>query len=294
MRLRLSREANFEFVGAPLQNAHQTYTETKAYFAELDSLKDELGLSFVALGHHPQHSRQEIPWMPKGRYNVMRAYMPGRGSLGLDMMQRTSAIQVTADFADEADMVQKFRVALALQPIVVALFANSPFKNGRVGEFLSHRAAVWGDTDPDRCGTLPFVFEDGMGFERYTDYVLDVPMYFVIRDGQYVDASGLSFRDFLNGRLSVLPGELPTIEDWVSHLSTVFPQVRLKQFLEFRGADAGDAVNRGTSPRCTLGRFALRLTVSRPSLGPSSGLDSGRGARAGGGCRTRWFQDTFS
>lgn len=234
----------FEFVGAPLQNAHQTFAETKAFYTELHSMADELGLSFLALGHHPKHSRQEIPWMPKDRYKVMRAYMPSRGDLGLDMMQRTSAIQVTADFADEADMVKKFRVALALQPIVVALFANSPFKDGRIGDSLSHRAATWTDTDPDRCGTLPFVFEDGMGFERYTDYVLDVPMYFVIRDGKYIDASGLSFRDFMKGRLPVLPGQFPTITDWVNHLSTVFPQVRLKQFLEFRGADAGDAVNR--------------------------------------------------
>ena len=182
--------------------------------------------------------------MPKERYKLMRAYMPSRGSLGLDMMQSTCALQVTADFASEADMVRKFRVALALQPIVVALFANSPFVDGRIGDYLSCRAATWNDTDPDRCGSLPFVFENGMGFERYTDYVLDVPMYFVLREGRYIDASGLSFRDFLDGRLSVLPGQRPLLSDWVSHLSTVFPQVRLKQFLEMRGADAGDTVNR--------------------------------------------------
>lgn len=234
----------FEFVGAPLQNGHQTHAETRAYYAELELLTRELGLSFLALGHQPKHTREELPWMPKERYRVMRSYMPRRGGLGLDMMQRTSAIQVTADFADEADMVQKFRVALALQPIIVALFANSPFKEGRVGDYLSHRAATWEDTDPDRCGPLPFVFQEGMGFERYTDYVLDVPMYFVIRDERYIDATGLSFRDFLDGRLSVLPGERPNLTDWVNHLSTVFPQVRLKQFLEFRGADAGDAINR--------------------------------------------------
>ena len=234
----------FEFVGAPLQNAHQTSQETASYHAELKVLANEIGLNFLALGHQPKHSAEELPWMPKARYRVMKAYMPRRGSLGLDMMQRTSAIQVTADFADEADMVQKFRVSLALQPIVVAMFANSPFREGQIGEYLSHRAAVWTDTDPDRCGSLPFVFEDGMGFERYTDYVLDVPMYFVIRDGHYIDASGLSFRDFLEGRLSVLPGERPLLSDWVNHLSTVFPQVRLKQFLEFRGADSGDNLNR--------------------------------------------------
>ncbi|MEL7500675.1 MAG: glutamate--cysteine ligase [Planctomycetota bacterium] len=234
----------FEFVGKALKNAHETRAESQAFFAELSLLANELGLSFLAMGHQPKHTREELPWMPKERYRVMRAYMPSRGNLGLDMMQRTCAIQVTADFADEADMVRKFRVALALQPIVVALFANSPFKESRIGNSLSHRAAAWHDTDPDRCGSLPFVFEEGMGFERYTDYVLDVPMYFVLRDGQYVDASGLSFRDFLDGRLSVLPGQRPMISDWINHLSTVFPQVRLKQFLEFRGADAGDAVNR--------------------------------------------------
>ncbi|MEM9412458.1 MAG: glutamate-cysteine ligase family protein, partial [Planctomycetota bacterium] len=217
---------------------------TRSYYQELYSVADDLGLSFLAMGHHPKHARHELSWMPKDRYQVMKSYMPKRGQLGLDMMQRTCALQVTADFSNEADMVKKLRVSLALQPIVVALFANSPFKEGRVGKFLSHRAAVWEDTDPDRCGSLPFVFQDGMGFERYTDYVLDVPMYFVIREGRYIDASGLSFRDFLAGRLQVLPGELPTINDWINHLSTVFPQVRLKQFLEFRGADAGDAINR--------------------------------------------------
>lgn len=234
----------FEFVGSALQNAHQTREEIQAFCRELESLANELSLSFLALGHQPKHSRNDLPWMPKERYRVMRSYMPGRGELGLDMMQRTCATQVTADFSNEADMVKKFRVALALQPIVVALFANSPFKDGRVGEYLSHRAGVWGDTDSDRCGSLPFVFQDGMGFERYVDWALDVPMYFVIRNKQFIDASGLSFRDFMKGRLSVLPGELPTTSDWASHLSTVFPQVRLKQFLEFRGADAGDALKR--------------------------------------------------
>lgn len=234
----------FEFAGDALYNAHQTKEESQAYFAELSALAGELGLSFLAIGHQPKHARTELPWMPKERYKLMRAYMPSRGSLGLDMMQSTCAIQVTADFSSEADMVKKFRVALALQPVVVALFANSPFTEGRIGDYLSHRAATWSDTDPDRCGSLPFVFQNGMGFERYTDYVLDVPMYFVIREGRYIDATGLSFRDFLDGRLSVLPGQRPLVSDWVSHLSTVFPQVRLKQFLEFRGADAGDAVNR--------------------------------------------------
>jgi glutamate--cysteine ligase len=179
--------------------------------------------------------------MPKARYRIMRDYMPKCGSLGLDMMQSTCALQVTADFADEADMVKKFRVALALQPLVTALFANSPFAEGKFSGYLSYRNFVWRDTDPARCGSLPFVFEAGMGFERYTDYVLDVPMYFVYRNGEYLDASGLSFRDFLAGQLSVLPGQQPMLSDWENHLTTVFPQVRLKRYLEMRGADAGPA-----------------------------------------------------
>ncbi len=234
----------FELSGAAFLNAHQTRAETQAYLQEIRELAGELKLNFLAIGHQPKHARKELPWMPKARYELMRDYMPRRGSLGLDMMQRTCALQVTADFASEADMVKKFRVGLALQPIVVALFANSPFLDGRISNYLSCRAATWSDTDPDRCGYLPFVFESGMGFERYTDYVLDVPMYFVIREGQYIDARGLSFRDFLDGQLSVLPGQRPTLSDWGGHLSTVFPQVRLKHFLEFRGADAGDAINR--------------------------------------------------
>ena len=234
----------FEFSGAALRDVHQTRAETQAYREELGLLAGELGLRFLAMGYQPKHPRAELPWMPKERYKLMQAYMPRRGSLGLEMMQSTCAIQITTDFADEADMVQKFRVALALQPIVIALFANSPFVNGRVSDYLSYRGAIWSDTDPDRCGSLPFVFENGMGFERYTDYVLDVPMYFVLREGRYIDATGLSFRDFMQGRLSVLPGQVPLLSDWVSHLSTVFPQVRLKQYLELRGADAGDTGNR--------------------------------------------------
>jgi glutamate--cysteine ligase len=182
--------------------------------------------------------------MPKQRYKIMRAYMPQRGSMGLDMMQSTCSTQVTADFCDEADMVKKFRVSLALQPVAEALFANSPFAQARDSGFLSYRSKIWANTDPQRCGSLPFAFQQGMSFERYTDYVLDVPMYFVIREGQYIDASGLSFRDFLDGRLAVLPGQKPVLSDWVNHLSTVFPHVRLKRQLEMRGADAGDAVLR--------------------------------------------------
>jgi glutamate--cysteine ligase len=169
----------------------------------------------------------------------MGDYMPKRGSLGLDMMLRTCTVQANLDYQSEADMVKKFRMSLALQPVAVALFANSPFTEGRINGFQSYRSHIWTDTDPDRCGTLPFVFEDGFGFERYVDYMLDVPMYFVYRDGKYIDASGQSFRDFMAGRLPALPGEIPSMTDWADHITTVFPEVRLKSFLEMRGADGG-------------------------------------------------------
>lgn len=229
----------FELSGAPLRDSHQTFQESQAFHREIEILGNELGLRFLGLGHQPKHARKDLPWMPKERYRIMQDYMPKRGSLGLTMMQSTCAFQVTADFADEADMVKKFRVALALQPLATALFANSPFAEGEFSGYVSYRSRIWHDTDPARCGSLAFVFESGMGFERYTDYVLDVPMYFVYRDGKYIDASGLSFRDFLAGRLAVQPGQLPTLSDWDNHLTTVFPQVRLKKFLEMRGADAG-------------------------------------------------------
>jgi glutamate--cysteine ligase len=169
----------------------------------------------------------------------MRDYMPKKGRLGLDMMLRTCTVQTNLDYQSEADMVKKFRVSLALQPVAVALFANSPFVEGQPSGLLSHRSYIWTDTDPDRCGTLPFVFEPGFGFERYVDYMLDVPMYFVYRDGRYIDASGLSFRDFIAGKLPVLTNDVPRISDWADHLTTAFPEVRLKTFLEMRGADGG-------------------------------------------------------
>jgi glutamate--cysteine ligase len=177
--------------------------------------------------------------MPKGRYAIMGRYMPTKGNLGLDMMLRTCTVQVNLDFASEADMVKKFRASLALQPIATALFADSPLTEGKPNGFVSYRSHIWTDTDPDRCGTIPFVFEDGMGFERYVDWMLDVPMYFVYREGRYIDASGQSFRDFMAGKLPALPGQLPTIGDWADHLTTAFPEVRLKKFLEMRGADGG-------------------------------------------------------
>jgi glutamate--cysteine ligase len=200
---------------------------------------EQLGIGMIGLGFQPKWRREDIGWMPKGRYKIMRDYMPKRGSLGIDMMKRTCTVQVNLDFASEADMVKKFRASLALQPIATALFANSPFTEGKPNGFQSMRSHIWTDTDPDRTGDLPFVFEDGFSFERYVDYLLDVPMYFVYRDGRYIDASGHSFRAFLKGELPVYPGHLPTLNDWADHLTTAFPEVRLKKFLEMRGADGG-------------------------------------------------------
>ncbi|MDX6749608.1 glutamate--cysteine ligase [Geminicoccaceae bacterium 1502E] len=229
----------FELSGAPLETLHQTCCEVHTHLDEVKKIAGPLGIGMLGMGFDPKWPRDEIPWMPKGRYAIMGSYMPKKGSLGLDMMLRTCTVQVNLDFSSEADMVRKFRASLALQPVATALFANSPFTEGRPNGFQSYRSHIWTDTDPDRCGTLPFVFEEGFGFERYVDYILDVPMYFVYRDGRYIDASGLSFRDFMAGRLDVLPGELPTISDWGDHLTTAFPEVRLKRYLEMRGADGG-------------------------------------------------------
>ena len=229
----------FELSGAPLETLHQTCCEAHTHLDELKKIAEPLGIGMLGMGFQPKWRRQDIPWMPKGRYAIMRAHMPRVGKLGLDMMLRTCTVQVNLDFASEADMVRKFRVSLALQPIATALFANSPFLEGEPSGFLSYRSQIWTDTDPQRSGMLPFVFEPGMGFERYVDWVLDVPMYFVYRDGRYLDASGQSFRDFMEGKLPALPGERPTLNDWSDHLTTAFPEVRLKRFLEMRGADAG-------------------------------------------------------
>ena len=228
-----------ELSGAPLENVHETCAEVNRHLAQVKEVGAEIGAGFLGLGFQPKWRRQDIPLMPKGRYGIMTAYMPTRGSLGLDMMYRSATVQVNLDFESEADMVKKFRVGLALQPVATALFANSPFTEGAPNGFLSFRSHLWTDTDPDRTGILPFVFEPGMGFERYVDYALDVPMYFVYRDGSYIDASGQSFRDFLDGRLPAFPGEKPTMKDWEDHITTLFPEVRMKQFLEMRGADGG-------------------------------------------------------
>ena len=235
----LEPAGQFELSGAPLDNLHQTCAETGRHLEQVKAVGDRLGLGFLGLGMWPDKTRAELPRMPKGRYGIMLNHMPRVGTMGLDMMLRTCTIQVNLDYSSEADMVQKFRVGLALQPLATALFANSPFLEGKPNGFLSYRSHIWSDTDPARTGMLPFVFEDGFGYERYADYALDVPMYFVYRDGRYIDAAGLSFRDFLNGELSVLPGEKPTVDDWNDHLSTAFPEVRLKSFLEMRGADGG-------------------------------------------------------
>ncbi|WP_019517624.1 glutamate--cysteine ligase [Sphingomonas sp. Mn802worker] len=235
----LEPAGQFELSGAPLEHLHQTCAETGRHLEQVKAAGEKLGIGFLGLGMWPDKTRAELPIMPKGRYAIMLRHMPRVGTMGLDMMLRTCTIQVNLDYASEADMVKKFRVGLALQPLATALFANSPFTEGKPNGFLSYRSHIWSDTDPARTGMLPFVFEDGFGYERYADYMLDVPMYFVYRDGQYIDAAGLSFRDFLRGELSVLPGERPTIEDWNDHLSTAFPEVRLKTFLEMRGADGG-------------------------------------------------------
>lgn len=244
----------FELSGAPLETIHQTCNETSAHLRMAKEIGEELDVGFLGLGYHPTLRREDVPVMPKARYGIMRAYMPKVGTMGLDMMLRTCTVQVNLDFASEQDMVEKFRISLALQPLATALFASSPLKESRPNGMRSLRSHVWTDTDDDRCGMLPFVFEEGMGFERWVDHVLDVPMYFVRRGGQYIDASGQSFRAFMKGELPALPGELPTLEDWQDHMTTLFPEVRLKTFLEMRGADGGP-----TSALCALPAFWVGL-----------------------------------
>jgi glutamate--cysteine ligase len=235
----LEPAGQLELSGAPLEDLHQSCAESGRHLQQVKAVGDRLGLGFLGLGMWPDKARADLPIMPKGRYAIMLRHMPRVGTLGLDMMLRTCTIQVNLDYSSESDMVKKFRVGLALQPVATALFANSPFTEGRPNGYKSFRSHIWEDTDPSRTGMLPFVFDEGFGYERYCDYALDVPMYFVFRDGQYIDAAGQSFRDFLDGSLPALPGEKPTIADWTDHLSTAFPEVRLKSFLEMRGADGG-------------------------------------------------------
>lgn len=243
----------FELSGAPLLDIHATQGELDAHFAALAPVASALGVRFLDLGCSPKWSRAETPAMPKQRYAIMQAYMPKVGAHGLDMMFRTATVQVNVDFVDEADMVQKMRVGLALQPLFTALFANSPFLDGAPTGRLSQRSYIWLDTDPDRTGMLPFAFEKGFGFERYVDYALDVPMYFVKRGDVYYDVAGASFRDLMEGRLRQLPGERATMSDWANHLSTIFPEVRLKTYLEMRGADAGPRAHLTALPALCAG-----------------------------------------
>ncbi len=229
----------FELSGAPVKTVHETASELFAHLAQVREVAKPLGIGFLGLGMTPNWSRTDIPIMPKGRYKIMTDYMPKVGTLGLDMMYRTCTVQTNLDFSSEADMVKKLRVSLALQPVATALFANSPFTEGRPNGYLSFRAHIWTDTDNQRAGMLPWAFENGMGFERWVDYALDVPMYFIKRGDRYIDVAGQSFGDFFAGKLPGMPGERPTISDWANHLSTIFPEVRLKRYLEMRGADGG-------------------------------------------------------
>ncbi|MBS0226112.1 MAG: glutamate--cysteine ligase [Proteobacteria bacterium] len=235
----LEPAGQLELSGAPVETIHDTCREVGTHLNEVRQVADGLGLGFLGMGFQPKWRRDEMPWMPKGRYKIMREYMPKVGELGLDMMTRTCTVQVNLDYASEADMVKKFRVSLALQPVATALFADSPFTDGKPNGYLSYRSHIWTDTDADRTGMLDFVFEEGFGYERYVDYLIDVPMYFSYRGGEYLDLSGRSFRKFLAGELDELRGELPTIRDWNDHMTTAFPEVRLKKYLEMRGADGG-------------------------------------------------------
>ena len=257
----LEPAGQLELSGGQLDTIHDTCCETTCHLREVKTVAEELQLGFLGMGFQPKWRRDEMPWMPKGRYQIMRNYMPKVGALGLDMMTRTCTVQVNLDFANEADMVKKFRVSLALQPIATALFADSPFTEGKPNGYLSYRSHIWTDTDPDRTGMLDFVFADGFGFERYVDYLLDVPMYFSYRDGRYIDLAGKSFRQFLAGELAELPGVKPTLKDWADHMTTAFPEVRLKKYLEMRGADGGP-----WNRLCALPAFWVGLLYDDASL----------------------------
>ena len=250
-----------ELSGGALETIHDTCDEVNSHLKEVRSIAGKIGAGFIGLGATPDWLHKQMPTMPKGRYNLMTKYMDRVGTLGKDMMYRTCCIQVNLDYSSESDMIKKFRVSLALQPIATALFANSPFFEGSNKGFKSWRSRIWRDLDSSRTGMLPFVFEDGMSFERYVEYALDVPMYFVFRNGIYIDALGQSFRDFLKGKLPALPNELPRISDWGDHLTTIFPEVRLKKFLEMRGADGG-AWNR----ICALPALWVGILYDKESL----------------------------
>jgi glutamate--cysteine ligase len=250
-----------ELSGAPLETIHQTCDEANEHLREVREIGDEIGAGFMGLGAAPIWAQTDMPVMPKGRYALMTRHMGRVGTHGTQMMYRTCTVQVNLDWSSEADMVKKLRVGLALQPVATALFANSPFFDGKPNGHMSWRARIWRDLDPARTGMLPFVFEDGFGFERYVDYALDVPMYFVYRDGKYIDALGMSFRDFLKGKLPALPGEIPTMSDWADHLTTAFPEARIKKYLEMRGADGGP-----WRRICALPAFWVGLVYDRGAL----------------------------
>ncbi len=250
-----------ELSGAPLETIHETCDEVNTHLREVKDIADEIGVGFIGLGAAPIWTHDEMPLMPKGRYRLMNDYMEKVGTMGRAMMRRTCTVQVNIDFGSEADMVQKLRVALALQPVATALFANSPFFEGKVNGQKSWRSYIWRHLDDARTGMLPFVFEEGFGFERYVQYALDVPMYFVYRDGQYINALGMSFRDFLKGKLPALPGETPTLSDWADHLTTAFPEARIKKFMEMRGADGGP-----WRRLCALPAFWVGLTYDQGAL----------------------------
>lgn len=250
-----------ELSGAPLETIHETCDEVNSHLRDVKEISDEIGVGFIGLGGAPIWTHDEMPLMPKGRYQLMDSYMQKVGTMGTTMMRRTCTVQVNVDWSSEADMVQKFRVALALQPVATALFANSPFSEGKPNGHKSWRSRVWRDLDADRTGMLPFVFEDGMGFERYVDYALDVPMYFVYRDGKYINALGQSFRDFMKGQLPALPGETPSMSDWADHLTTCFPEARIKNYMEMRGADGGP-----WRRLCALPAFWVGLFYDQASL----------------------------
>ncbi|CAO4182907.1 glutamate--cysteine ligase [Methylorubrum populi] len=260
----------FELSGAPLPDVHATVAELDAHLTAVKRAAQPLGIGFLDLGMSPKWTREATPLMPKSRYRIMRNYMPKVGKLGLDMMLRTATVQVNVDFASEADMVRKMRVSLALQPIATALFANSPFTDGRPNGFLSRRSEIWRDTDADRTGMLAFAFDEGFGYEAYVDWLLDVPMYFVKRGETYHDVAGASFRDLMEGRLAALPGERATVSDWANHASTVFPEVRLKRFLEMRGADVG-----GPAMIAAQSAFWVGLLYDEAALGAAWDLVRG-------------------
>lgn len=250
-----------ELSGAPLEHVHQTCAEVTRHLREVKEVADEIGAGFLSLGFRPDTKLEDVPIMPKGRYQIMRDYMQKVDTHGREMMFRTCTVQTNLDFSSESDMVKKFRVSLALQPLATALFANSPFKEGKLNGYKSYRSRVWLNTDKDRTGMLPFVFDEGFGYEQYVDYALDVPMYFVYRNGEYLNAAGKSFRDFLDGKLDVVPGEVATLSDFEDHLSTIFPEVRLKQFLEMRGADTGP-----WDELCALPAFWVGLLYDNTAL----------------------------